>query len=109
MADGSPHVSGMARQDPFSVQVWDASTGVPVRTLSDPAGQINAVAFSPDGTRIATAGENRTITLWDTATGQSVVVLRGHTEAVLSVAFSPDGRRLASGSIDATIRIWEAQ
>ncbi|MGP0067370.1 MAG: WD40 repeat domain-containing serine/threonine protein kinase [Isosphaeraceae bacterium] len=99
---------GHGARGPFAVQLWDAATGAPVRTLSGAAGQINAVTFSPDGTRIATAGEDRTVTLWDTATGQGVFTLRGHTAAVLSVAFSPDGRLLASGSIDATVRIWEA-
>jgi WD40 repeat protein/serine/threonine protein kinase len=99
---------GYGTRGPFAVRLWDATTGEEVRTLDDPTGQINAVAFSPDGTRIATAGENRTVTLWDTATGQSLFVLRGHTASVLAVAFSPDGQKLASGSIDATVRIWDA-
>jgi WD40 repeat protein len=99
---------GYGTRGPFAIQIWDAVSGASVRTLTEPAGQINAITFSPDGTRIAAAGENRTVTLWDTATGQSIFVLRGHTAAVLSVAFSPDGQRLASGSIDATVRIWDA-
>ena len=76
--------------------------------LINPGSQINAVVFSPDDTRIATAGEDGTVKIWDTTTGQTVFVLRGHSASVLSVAFSPDGEKLASGSVDATVRIWEA-
>ncbi|MFI5458601.1 MAG: protein kinase [Isosphaerales bacterium] len=99
---------GYEARGPFAVQLWDAATGTAVRTLTDPGSQINAVAFLPDGSRIATACEDRTVKLWDTDTGQNVFVLRGHTASVLAVAFSPDGHKLASGSVDATVRIWDA-
>ena len=67
------------------------------------------MAFSPDGTRIASGSRDKTVRLWDAATGQPVgQPLTGHTDAVSSVAFSPDGTRIASGSADNTVRLWDA-
>ena len=67
------------------------------------------MAFSPDGTRIASGSDDKTVRVWDAATGQPVgQPLTGHTDAVCSVAFSPDGTRIASGSDDKTVRVWDA-
>ena len=66
-----------------------------------------AVAFHPDGTRLATAGRDRDVWLWDLARGEEVARLQGHTSYVWSLAFSPDGATLASGSGDFTVRLWD--
>ena len=66
-----------------------------------------AVAFHPDGTRLATAGRDRAVWLWDLARGEEVARLPGHTSYVWSLAFSPDGATLASGSGDFTVRLWD--
>ena len=68
---------------------------------------VSSVAFSPDGSRIASGG-NKTVRVWDAASGQQLAVLRGHEDEVYSVAFSPDGSRIASGSYDKTVRLCEA-
>ncbi|KIK36383.1 hypothetical protein CY34DRAFT_811336, partial [Suillus luteus UH-Slu-Lm8-n1] len=69
---------------------------------------VRSVAFSPDGTRIATGSYDRTVRLWDAATGQPVgEPLLGHTSVVTSVSFSPDGTRIVSGSFDETVRLWD--
>ncbi|KIK36843.1 hypothetical protein CY34DRAFT_810907, partial [Suillus luteus UH-Slu-Lm8-n1] len=69
---------------------------------------VNSVAFSPDGTRIATGSADCTVRLWDAATGQPVgEPLLGHTSLVTSISFSPDGTRIVSGSVDETVRLWD--
>ena len=68
-----------------------------------------SVAFSPDGKRIVSGSDDKTVRVWDAATGQPIgAPLTGHTGAVNSVAFSPDGKRIVSGSDDKTVRVWDA-
>lgn len=68
------------------------------------------LAFTPDGTVLASAGGNNddfAIRLWDVASGQSIGTLDGHSGIVWGVAFSPDGQILVSVSNDATAKIWD--
>ena len=92
------------------MRLWDAATGQPVGApLTGHTSTVSSVAFSPDGTRIASGSYDNTVRLWDAATGKPVGdPLTGHTGAVCSVAFSPDGTRIASGSADNTVRLWPA-
>ena len=70
---------------------------------------VHSVAFSPDGTRIASGSSDQTIKIWDAKTGAEITTLKGHSSEVTSVCFSPDGTRIASGSWDQTIKIWDAK
>jgi WD40 repeat protein/class 3 adenylate cyclase len=92
--------------DDGSVRIWDAETGGEILRL--PAGPSAAVAFSPDGTRLATANfETSSITIWDATSGHVLHTLKGHSAGINDVVFSPDGTRLASTSEDTTARLWD--
>ena len=70
---------------------------------------VSSVAFSPDGTLLASSSYDQTIKVWDLRTGQMQKTLTGHEGRVYSVAFSPDGRTLASGGRDEFIRFWDVK
>ncbi|MQY27387.1 nSTAND1 domain-containing NTPase [Nocardia aurantia] len=93
------------------LRVWDVASGRPIgRPLNVDIGLLGSVDVSPDGRRIITGGQDRTVRLWDLESGQPIgQPLIGHTNAVSSVAFSPDGRRVVSGSFDATVRLWDTE
>jgi hypothetical protein len=94
-------------KDP-TVRVWDAASGQELLTFNGHRGDVYCVAFSPDGTRLASGGQDETVRVWDAATGQEMLTLKGHRGQVNGVAFSPNGWLLASASHDRTVRVWKA-
>ncbi len=67
---------------------------------------VNAIAYSPDGKLLASAGADNLVRIWDLANGHEVRTLAGHDAEVNAVVFSPDGKTLASGGAEPKIRLW---
>jgi len=102
----SPDGKTLAVGSDVRLVLLDATTLRERSTLLDGHPMVKDVAFSRDGSTLASAGWERKIRLWDVATGAEQAVLPGHTRKVDAVAFSPNGKYLASGSEDNTVRVW---
>ncbi len=97
------------------VRLWDARTGALINKLKSSERRMNgsvtsmAIAFSPDGTILASGMRNKGIELWDVQKAQLLHTLRGHIDQVRYMEFSPNGRTLVSvgGIKDKTVRIWD--
>ncbi|HLU96212.1 MAG TPA: protein kinase, partial [Thermobifida alba] len=81
---------------------WSGLTEPRVLDVGD---QVLAVAFSPDGSVLASGGADGAVRLWKAGDGEEAAVLEGHADWVRSVAFSPDGSLLASASDDRTVSL----
>jgi len=77
-------------------------------TLRGHERRVFSVSFSPDGKRIVSGSEDKTIKLWDLSTSAELMTLRGH-EGGVGAVFGPNGKRIVSGSTDKTIKVWDAE
>jgi WD40 repeat protein len=87
-----------------NAHIWEISTGAEFSQITQGA-EILAIAFSPDGNYVATAGYDNTARVWEASTGKEIARVT-HSRYVTAVAFSPDGKYVVSSGFDA--RVWEA-
>jgi WD40 repeat protein/tetratricopeptide (TPR) repeat protein len=97
-ADGNRLISSAMEHQEFrgaEVKVWDVPGARELFALGKPTHLTLGVDYSPDGKRLATADNNRTLRLWDARTGKEVLTLRDQPTPIMGLSFSPDGSRLA--------------
>src|SRR5262245_21232578 len=70
---------------------------------------VSAVAFFPDGNKVASAGTEGRLCVWDARGGKRRLKLEAHQDGVLSIAVCPKGLRLLSAGRDETARLWDAE
>ncbi|WP_424097780.1 WD40 repeat domain-containing protein [Moorena producens] len=81
-------------------------TGPLLSTLIGHDDSVNAVAVTPDGTRVISGSSDNTVKVWNLNTGAEIRTLTGHSAPVNTVAVTPDGSRVISGASDNTVRVW---
>ena len=101
LSDAGEFVAGAANNQVFRfrrsmLKKWEAHPGGATRLV-----------FTPDGTRIVTAGADKTLTLWNPADSTVAGRLTGHTAAVTDLAITDDGRYLFSTAGDTMVRQYE--
>jgi WD40 repeat protein len=89
------------------IRVWDVAEGRSMLTMTVPAARVYCVAFSPEGTAVASGWEDGSIRVWQASDGREQFSLHGHKGEVDVVAWRPDGRQLASAASDSTVRTWD--
>ncbi|HEY9174488.1 MAG TPA: protein kinase [Verrucomicrobiae bacterium] len=91
------------------IRLVDLTSGRELWTAQAAEENVTALAFSPDGKRLASGAGfvESTIRLWDVASGRELARLQGHRTYVRALVFWPDGETLASASGDQTIHLWD--
>lgn len=90
-------------QQDLAAGEWDPQPS----TLTGHTAPVRSVEFSPDGSLLASGGDDQTVIIRDAVTGQQLRTLTGHTATVNDIAFSPDGRLIATASADGSVRLWD--
>ncbi len=80
-----------------------------IRRLEGHTDAVEAVTWSPDGSKLASGGDDNTIRIWNASSGETLFTLHGHNNTITALAWSPDGKKLASTSDDKTLRVWNPE
>jgi hypothetical protein len=101
--DRYPYIYLMDR--PRNMRIADDTTLV--KKLDRQEGAISALAWSPDGARIAVAGAAPSVNLYDAETGKLAASCKGHSAGIYALAFSPDAAQLATAGFDGMVRVYK--
>jgi WD40 repeat protein len=105
----SPDGKRLGASSADGVHFWDLSTGDELATLHLPLAGVRVVAISPDGDRLAAAGDDvPKVVVVDATSGERIAELTGFTGRIQSIAFSPDGRTVLTAGQDPALRLWDA-
>jgi WD40 repeat protein len=102
----SPDGQWLATGAGTEVKLWSAESGGPVWGQNQHGGDVLSLAFSPDGSTLASGSTEDWIYLWDVASGESQGVLQENASDILSLAFSADGTLLAAGTEEGGVWLW---
>ena len=93
----------------FVIRLWDVATGKVVHALRGHEESIRALAFSPDGKRLASGGweKTNTVRLWDVASGKELPALQKREGDTRALRFSADGLTLHAASQEGELRTWQ--
>jgi WD40 repeat protein len=107
-APAPPQVGLPASQaPPVSRGAQPPREGKLLTTCKGHFGAVNTLAWSPDGKKLASGGNDGAIHLWESDIGVPVWTYRGHTYSINALDWSPDGKQIASGDINGEVQVWE--
>jgi RNA polymerase sigma factor (sigma-70 family) len=108
-ADGKTLAASVFAVGDPSVEIWDVATGKLRATLTprDEQGWTNALAFAPDGKRLAAGSSEGAVLLWDRPARKEPVRLSGLKGRVTALVFAPDNQFLAGGDSQGTVKVWQ--
>lgn len=90
------------------MQLWDAQSGQPLRTLNGAGAGVSWAHFAANGRYILSDAGDNTAILWETASGEKLRTFTGHTENVFDADLSADGSLVVTASLDTTARLWDS-
>jgi WD40 repeat protein len=125
LPDGKLVVAGGRPGQEGDVRIYDLAAGKPgahggapsldgvndktvfVKELVQTDDAILALALSPDGKKLASAGTDRLLRVWDLPSGKLEYTVENHADWVFGLAFAPDGKHLVTASRDKTAKVWD--